>query len=68
MVALRWMFLAAFGCMFFNTLAGAILVVITTLTLFAGSRPARCGHCGANLHRPQADYCRTCGASLTFTA
>jgi transcription elongation factor Elf1 len=66
--ALRWMFLAAFVCLFFNALVGAILVVITILALFAGRRRARCGNCGAELQRARAESCPRCGASFPFNA
>ena len=67
-VALRWMLLAAFGCIFIHALAGATLVVITFLALAAtGSRRARCGNCGSALQCANAKSCPRCGASFTFS-
>ena len=67
-VALRWMLLAAFGCIFIHALAGAALVVITFLALAAtGSRRARCGNCGTALQSANAKSCTRCGASFTFS-
>jgi hypothetical protein len=67
-VGLRWMLLAAFGCIFIHALVGATLVVITFLALAAtGSRRTRCGNCGSALQCANAKSCPRCGASLTFS-
>jgi hypothetical protein len=66
--ALRWVLLAAFGCMFVHALAGAVLIVITFLALAAaGNRRARCGNCGSGLQSANANSCPRCGASFTFS-
>lgn len=65
---LRWMLLAAFGCMFIHALAGAALVVVMFLALVAaGGRRARCGNCGGELQCASARSCPRCGASFTFS-
>jgi len=61
------MFLAAFVCLLFNALAGAILVFISLLALLVSTRRARCGNCGGELHRAMAKSCQRCGASFAFT-
>jgi predicted amidophosphoribosyltransferase len=65
---LRWMFLAAFICLLFNALVGAVLLVITFLALLAGRPRPRCGHCGAELPHARAKSCSCCGASFAFNA
>src|SRR5882762_1187883 len=63
---LRWMFLAAFVCLLFNSLIGALLVVITVLALLASRARPRCGHCGAEVQRTRAKSCPHCGASFAL--